>query len=220
MAERGDTATHRTYGDGCAAARALDVIGERWALLVVRELLFGPKRFVDLETGMPGVSTNVLSQRLRQLEAAGVVRRQRLGPPSRAPVYQLTEWGKGLEPVLVQLGRWGARSPRKKSRAPLGVDSVMLAFEVHFDPARFTGPPVTVRFEIGDDDFTVQVTGDSRDPSISRGRGGSPDAIVETDLSTMRSLVIERARPATARRSGRLAVTGDQQAVGRLLAAL
>src|ERR671932_1050136 len=104
-------ATMRSYQDGCAVAHALDFVGERWALLVVRELLLGPKRFTDLRTGLPGVSPNVLAQRLRELEQAGVVRRRRLPPPAASQVYELTEWGVDLEPVLTALGRWGSRSP-------------------------------------------------------------------------------------------------------------
>ena len=95
----------RTYDDACAAAHALDLIGERWALLVVRELLLGPKRFTDLRAGLPGVSPNVLAQRLRELERAGVVRRRKLPPPAASRVYELTDWGKELEPVIVRLGR-------------------------------------------------------------------------------------------------------------------
>src|SRR5215204_4140654 len=89
-------ATMRTYDDGCAAAHALDLIGERWALLVVRELLLGPKRFTDLRAGLPNASPNVLAQRLRELEAAGIVRRRKLPPPAASRVYELTEWGQDL----------------------------------------------------------------------------------------------------------------------------
>src|SRR5918997_5673996 len=104
-------ATMRTYCDGCAAAHALDLVGERWALLVVRELLLGPKRFTDLRAGLPSASPNVLAQRLRELEEAGVVRRRKLPPPAASRVYELTDWGMELEPVIIGLGRWGARSP-------------------------------------------------------------------------------------------------------------
>ncbi len=97
----------RTYDDACAAAHALDLVGERWALLVVRELLLGPKRFTDLRTGIPKASPNVLAQRLRELERAGVVRRRKLPPPAASRVYELTEWGLELEPVIVSPGRWG-----------------------------------------------------------------------------------------------------------------
>src|SRR5829696_7888968 len=98
-------AAMRAYCDGCATAHALDLIGERWALLVVRELLLGPKRFTDLRAGLPGVSPNVLAQRLRELESAGVVHRRKLPPPAASRVYELTEWGEELEPVIVRLGR-------------------------------------------------------------------------------------------------------------------
>src|SRR5918992_576666 len=97
-------ATMRTYCDGCAAAHALDLVGERWALLVVRELLLGPKRFTDLPAGLPNVSPNVLAQRLRELERAGVVRRRKLAPPAASRVYELTDWGLELEPVVISLG--------------------------------------------------------------------------------------------------------------------
>ena len=107
----------RNYSDLSGAGRALDVVGERWALLVVRELLLGPKRFGDLRSGLGGVSQNVLSQRLKQLESDNVVRRVRLGPPLSTPVYELTELGRGLEPVLVALSRWGARMPAPEGAA-------------------------------------------------------------------------------------------------------
>ena len=103
--------TTRTYGDACGIPRALDRVGERWALLIVRELVLGPKRFTDFKTGLPNASPNVLSQRLRELEQDGVVRRRKLPPPAAARVYELTEWGLELEPVLSALGRWGARAP-------------------------------------------------------------------------------------------------------------
>src|ERR671927_1551198 len=128
----------RSYGEGCAAAHALDLVGERWALLVVRELLLGPKRFTDLRAGILHASPNVLSQRLRDLEEIGVVRRRKLPPPAASRVYELTEWGMELEPVVVSLGRWGARS-RSKPRAPLGVDSLILSLRTMFDPRAAAG---------------------------------------------------------------------------------
>src|SRR3712207_2209728 len=100
----------RTYDDGCAAAHALDLIGERWALLIVRELLLGPKRFTDLRAGLPGASADVLAQRLREMTESGVVRRRKLPPPAGSEVYELTDWGAGLEPVVTHLGRWGSAS--------------------------------------------------------------------------------------------------------------
>src|ERR1700757_627743 len=103
--------TARRYGDPCGIARALDAVGDRWALLVIRELIFGPKRFVQLRHGLPGVSPNVLSQRLRDLEATGVVRRDMLGPPASVAVYELPGRGRALEPVLLELAGWGSQRP-------------------------------------------------------------------------------------------------------------
>src|SRR6185437_13510559 len=103
----------RSYDDPCGLARALDLVGERWALLVVRELLLGPKRFADLRRGLPGLSQNVLAQRLRELEEGGVVTRRRLEPPASTWAYDLTERGRALEPALVALSTWGSRTPAR-----------------------------------------------------------------------------------------------------------
>src|SRR5882672_9629447 len=126
-------ASKRSYDDGCAAAHALDLIGERWALLVVRELVLGPKRFTDLRAGLPGISPNVLTQRLEELERASVVRRRKLSPPAGAWVYELTDWGRGLEPAIMALGRWATRSPHFPQGASIGVDALMLSFRTMFD---------------------------------------------------------------------------------------
>src|SRR6266700_1804746 len=98
-------AAKRTYSDPCGIARALDLLGERWALLVVRELVLGPKRFTDLRAGLSNLSPDVLAQRLRDLERDGVVRRRKLPPPAGSRVYELTGWGRELEPILLALGR-------------------------------------------------------------------------------------------------------------------
>ena len=128
-------ATKRSYGEACRFAHALDLVGERWALLVVRELLLGPKRFTDLRAGLPHASPNILSERLRELEQGGVVQRRKLPPPAASSVYELTEWGRELEPIVTQLGAWGARSPLP-ARAPqeIGPDSIVLALRSLFDP--------------------------------------------------------------------------------------
>src|SRR5918999_3558389 len=125
--------TKRTYGDMCGIARALDVVGERWALLVVRELILGPKRFTDLRTGLPNVGPDVLAQRLRELEAAGLLQRRTLPPPAGSRVYELTERGRALEPVLVELGRWGTFAPVPAGDPPLGIDPTMIALRTLFD---------------------------------------------------------------------------------------
>src|SRR5919198_348063 len=125
----------RSYDDPCGIARALDVVGERWALLVVRELILGPKRFTDLRAGLPNVSPDVLAQRLRDLERAGVVRRATLPRPAGTQVYELTEWGRDLEPVVLGLGAWGSRAPFPPGDARLGVDSAVVALKTLFHQA-------------------------------------------------------------------------------------
>src|ERR671917_1850674 len=124
----------RRYGDACGAARGLDLVGERWTLLVVRELLLGPKRFTDLRAGLPGISTNILTDRLETLEIAGVARRRTLPPPAGSRVYELTGWGEELGPVVEAIGRWGVRSPWRDEGDEIGVDGLMVSFRTMFDP--------------------------------------------------------------------------------------
>jgi len=208
-------ATKRTYDDGCAAAHALDLVGERWALLTVRELMLGPKRFTDLRAGLPGVSPNVLAQRLRELESTGVVKRRKLPPPAASKVYELTEWGKELEPVLVQLGRWGARSPSKPYDAALGVDSLILSFRTMFDSHRADGLRATYELRFGEDVFRAVVEDGRLD--VIRGSAVQPDAIIETDSNTLAGSVYGPVALAEAIRSGAIRIEGDESAVERFL---
>jgi DNA-binding HxlR family transcriptional regulator/putative sterol carrier protein len=208
-------ASMRTYCDGCAAAHALDIIGERWALLVVRELLLGPKRFTDLRAGLPAVSPNVLAQRLRELERAGVLRRCKLPPPAASKVYELTEWGMELEPVIVRLGRWGARSPSKPRDAALGVDSLVLSFRTMFAPHTAEGLGASYELRLGEDVF-VAVVGDGRF-EIARGGAEKADATIETDAATLAALVYEGRELAEALRAGEVKIEGDEAAVERFV---
>lgn len=208
-------ATRRTYDDGCAAAHALDLVGERWALLTVRELMLGPKRFTDLRAGLPGVSPNVLAQRLRELEGTGVVRRRKLPPPAASKVYELTEWGKELEPVLVQLGRWGARSPSKPYDAALGVDSLILSFRTMFDPHRAANLRATYELRFGEDVFRAVV--EEGRLEVVRGSAEHPDAIIETDSNALAGSVYGPVALEEAVRSGVIGIEGDESAVERFL---
>jgi DNA-binding HxlR family transcriptional regulator/putative sterol carrier protein len=205
----------RTYDDGCAAAHALDLVGERWALLVVRELLLGPKRFTDLRAGLPHASPNVLSQRLRELEGAGVVRRRKLPPPAASRVYELTDWGLDLEPVIVRLGRWGARSPLKPRDAQLGVDSLILSFRTMFDARAAEGLGASYELRLGEDRFRAEVADGHFE--VVRGVAERPDAIIETDSNTLAALVYDDRQLAEALRSGDLKIEGDESAVERFL---
>jgi DNA-binding HxlR family transcriptional regulator len=204
----------RSYNDPCGIARALNLVGERWALLVVRELLLGPKRFVDLHRGLPTVSQNVLSQRLRELERDGVLRRRRLGPPVGAWVYELTEWGRELEPVLLQLGRWGLRADTASTSGP-SADSTVLALRDRFVPEAAGDLRGDYELRLGDDSFRVRV-GDGRVEFV-RGAADSPDAVIDTDIGTLWSLTSEEAVD-NALRTGTLRAAGDQQTVKRFFA--
>ncbi len=205
----------RTYDDGCAAAHALDLVGERWALLVVRELLLGPKRFTDLRAGLPGASPNVISQRLRDLEGVGILRRRKLPPPAASRVYELTPWGEELEPVIVRLGRWGARSPSKPRDAALGVDSLVLSLRTMFDPVAAEGFEASYELGFGEDWFRAVV--DDGRFEISRGSADGPDAIVETDSNTLAALIYAGRPLAEALGSGDLKIEGDHAAFERFL---
>jgi DNA-binding HxlR family transcriptional regulator/putative sterol carrier protein len=209
-------ATTRTYDDGCAAAHALDLVGERWALLVVRELLLGPKRFTDLRSGLPHASPNVLAQRLRDLEAAGVVRRGKLPPPAASKIYELTEWGRDLEPVIIALGRWGVRSPTKPPDAELGVDSLILSFRTMFDPDRAEGLDASYELRLGEDRFRAEVAEGRLE--IERGNAEQPDATVEADAGTLAAVVYDDLELDDTLSSGDLRIKGDRAAVERFLA--
>lgn len=203
----------RSYGDSCAVARALDVVGERWALLVVRELLFGPKRFTDLQSDVAGVRPNVLSQRLRELEQADVVQRRQLGPPARAWVYELTDRGRELEAILLQLGRWGRRMPAGGNGH--SIDSLMLVLKNHFEPARWGAGATTFHIVVHDEPFTVVADRDGL--AIGRGDPYVADLVIYTDVETLAALVIDGRLP---RQSGRLEITGNTATFGRLLDSL
>jgi DNA-binding HxlR family transcriptional regulator len=208
-------ATRRTYCDACAAAHALDLIGERWALLVVRELLLGPKRFTDLRAGLPNASPNVLAQRLRELEGAGVVRRRKLPPPAASRVYELTDWGMELEPVIIGLGRWGARSSSRPRDAGLGVDSLILSFRTMFDPRIANGLRASYELKLGEARFRA-VVADGRF-EVERGGAERSDAIIEADPATLAALVYESRSLEEALRSGDIKIEGDRSAVERFL---
>jgi DNA-binding HxlR family transcriptional regulator len=172
----------RSYEDPCGIARALDAIGERWALLIVRELSYGSKRFTDLRNGLAGASPNVLSQRLRELEALGVIRRAKLGSAS----YELTDWGRELHPILLQLGRWGARSGARPA-GTLSVDALLVALEATFD-ARAAGE-LAASYELRLDEQSFHVRVEQGRISIARGTPRDADCRIATDPGTLRALV-------------------------------
>lgn len=192
----------RSYEDPCGIARALDVVGERWALLIVRELLLGPRRFTDLRAAL-GASPNVVTQRLGELEAAGVVQRRSAG----GGLYELTDWGRELHPVLLQLGRWGARSEHQP-KGELTLDALMLALEATFMPESAADLDANYEVRLGEERFTVDIREGKID--IVRGTARAPDVIIETDAETLRAVAFGDRKLSAAR----VDLRGDE-ALGR-----
>ena len=207
----------RSYGDSCGIARGLDVAGERWALLVVRELLLGPKRFTDLRAGLPSVSPDVLAQRLRELEQSGVVRRRKLPPPAAARVYELTERGAELEPVLLALGRWGSRVPLSDEPSPLSPDALVVALKTMFDPAVAGGRSGVYELRFGEHAFTVRLTGGELDVARNGTPAPDPTLAIETDTGTLAELLWHGASLTGAIDAGALKLAGDQRELAGFL---
>jgi DNA-binding HxlR family transcriptional regulator len=209
-------AARRHYFDGCAAAHALDLVGERWALLVARELILGPKRFTDLRAGITHASPNVLAQRLRELEEAGIVRRRKLPPPASTQVYELTEWGLELEPVLQALGRFGSRSPSMPREGDTGTDTLILAMRTMFDAELAADVEASFQLDLGGEPFRVRVAGGEL--HAERGTAEDPDATIAVAKASDLGAVIFGGRPlADALDSGDVRIEGDRKAVERLI---
>ena len=208
-------ATKRTYGDGCAIAHGLDLVGERWALLIVRELLLGPKRFTHLRAGLPNASPNVLADRLRELEEAGVVARRKLPPPAASWVYELTDWGLELEPTVLEFGRWAVRSPAFGNDPEVSADSSILAFRTMFEPDLAGDLDANYELRLGDDVYKVTVA----DGRLDAGRGSAddPDAVIETDPETLAEVALRGGSLDKALRAGKLTIEGDTAVAKRLL---
>ena len=151
------TEPKRSYDDACGTAHALELIGERWALLVLRELMLGSRRFTELRADLPGISANVLTQRLTDLEERGWVVKKRLPPPASVQVYEATPWGLEAEPIVQALGRWAARSPRHDPTLPISGVSILLSFRTMFDPVLAGDMRATIAFRFGDDRYFVEI---------------------------------------------------------------
>jgi DNA-binding HxlR family transcriptional regulator len=145
--------TKRRYDDACGTAHGLELIGERWALLVLRELMLGARRFSDLRADLPGISANVLTQRLTELEERGLVRRKKLPPPASAQVYEATKWGLEAEPIVQVLGRWAARSPMHDPTMPISATSIMLSLKTMADEKKAKGFEARIGFRLGEERF-------------------------------------------------------------------
>jgi DNA-binding HxlR family transcriptional regulator/putative sterol carrier protein len=211
-------ASRRTYADACGIARALDLVGERWALMVVRELLLGPKRFTDIRAGLPHLSADVLAQRLRELEEAGLVSHHRLPPPAASQVYELTSRGRALEPVLTELGRWGgAFAPPPPDGCAMSLDAHILSMRTLFDPELAGDLDARFELRLGGCVFDATVAGGHFE--IDRDRAGAPaaDAVIATDPPTLIAVIHGHRPLADALRAGDVTIEGDKAAAKRFL---
>lgn len=176
--------TKRWYDDACGTALALEIVGERWALLIMRELVYGPRRFSELRANLPGISANVLTQRLQGLEATGVLTRRTLASPANVQVYALTDWGLEAQPMMRDLGRWAARSPRHDPFAFMSPASAMMSLQTLVDPAKARGLDLTVGIRFPGDAFTARAVGGAIE--VVRGEPENPAATFIGDTMQLR----------------------------------
>ncbi len=204
-----DREEKRRYEDACGLAHALELIGERWAPLVLRELMLGPRRFSDLKADLPGISANVLAQRLAELEHRGLVRRSKLPPPASVQVYEATEWALEAGPILCALGRWAFRSPRHDGRQPVGAVAIMLSMKTNFDSDRAADFAARVAFRFGDGRYFAEVEGGGLE--IGRGEPDRADVTIDCAPDELKMVLYGGAPVET------LHIEGDVEAVRRFV---
>ena len=207
ITERRSAPGERRYDDACGTALALEFIGERWSLLIMRELVFGPRRFGELRANLPGISANVLTQRLESLEGVGIVLRYRLPSPANVQVYDVTDWGREAAPLMRDLGRWAARSPRHDPSLFMSAASAMMSLQALVDHARANALPVSVAFHFPGEDFVATVTGG--EILVRRGTMLGPDLAFTGDTMAMRRTIYGKAMLTRDGVDGTLAFTGD-----------
>jgi len=217
--------SHRSYNQYCGLAYALDVVGERWTILMIRELVVGPRRFTDLLAGLPGISTNLLAERLKSLEQQGLLVRRILPPPAASTVYQLTELGQSLEASLLELGKWGSQfvPPSAEGAALLNVGSYALTLKTFFRPELAQGVNEAYELHIDDEVMQVRISGGEIEvkqgtaTSTSLSAGVKPDAIFQTNIATYLGLLQRQVQPDEAIAQGLVQVMGDPAALNRFL---
>ena len=205
----------RRYHDACGAAHGLDLIGERWALLVIRELMMGPRRFSDLRKDLCGISANVLTQRLEGLEASGIVQRRKLPPPASVQVYELTDWGYEIKPVFMVLGRWAARSPLHDPTLPISAVSIMQSFETMYDPARAGDATMTLGFVLDEDRMVVRVAGGQIE--TRRGEPDEAEVVVRAAPPVVAAAVYGKVPLAALEGEGAMTMDGDRAVFARFI---
>jgi DNA-binding HxlR family transcriptional regulator len=205
----------RSYGQYCGFARALELVGERWALLVVRDLLVGPKRFGEIQRGLPGIPTNILTARLNELEDSGLVRRRLLARPAKGVAYELTEEGAGLEEGVLAIGRWGAQylgEPRPGETVT--EDSIAMALRTAFRPEAAGKAKLTYLLKLG----SVEVHACVGNGAVTVGRGpiAKPDLVIEAGPA-LRLLMAHEISPGEAIKKRIVRLTGDPKLLDRFV---
>jgi DNA-binding HxlR family transcriptional regulator len=205
----------RTYGQFCGLAHALELVGERWALLVVRDLIAGPRRFTDLRRGLPRIPTNILAARLKELEAGGVIQRRLLPRPGAGVVYELTEYGRGLEDILLRLDLWGARSLREPYPEDIVTTcSMAMSLRAAFHPEAARDLRARYELRMGE----VVVHAQIADGALEVGEGSLPEADLVIDTGpAIRPLLAGELSPAEAIESGEVQLTGDRELLSRFV---
>ena len=208
-------AAKRWYDDACGTALALEFVGERWSLLLMRELMFGPRRFGEIRANLPGISANVLTQRLDGLEQAGIVVRRRLPSPANVQVYDLSPWGRESEPILQEMGRWATRSPRHDTTLFFSPASAMMSLRTMV--AKDRGDlSATIAFRFPTDAFVALLSRD--DLAILRGETDAADVTLSCDPATMARIVYGKWPIAEAEAAGALRLEGDVALAERFIA--
>ena len=205
----GRTEDKRRYDDACAAAHGMDLIGERWSMPLIRELLLGPRRFGDLKVSLNGISANVLTQRLEGLEAAGVLFRRKLPPPASVQVYELTPWGYEAAPIFQALGRWGVRSPKHDPMRPFSAVSLMLSLRTMMSPEAAGAFAARIQIDMGGEHF-FWIRKKKGEIRIGRGAIERADVILRGSPQGIASFIYAGAPMES------IEVEGDQQVATRL----
>lgn len=209
--------SNKSYNQYCGLAYALDIVGERWTLLIIRELIAGPRRFTDLMAGLPGISTNLLSERLKNLEQEGLVSRRVLPPPAGSTVYELTLLGQALETTLIELGKWGSQfvPPSPNGATLLNVGSYALTLKTFFRPEQAQG--VSETYELRIDHEVLQVQINEGEIDVRQGDGRKADVVFQTDMPTYLGLLQRQIQPDEAISGGLIQIEGDSGALSRFL---
>jgi DNA-binding HxlR family transcriptional regulator len=203
------------YRDACGTAHALEVFGDRWALLVIRELMLGPRRFSQLRADLPGISASILAQRLAELERRKVLVKTKLPPPAATPAYELTQWGYEAEAITAAMGRWAARSPGRDPDQPISGVSLLLSFRTMLDLSRCADLDVRLGFRFGEDVYRAHLTSSG----LSIVQGDPPDADVRFAGSpaALGAAVYAQAPLVGLEAEGLLLVSGDRRLAERFL---